>query len=171
MALQPLSVSEFEDRSDMRGAAVPGGTADLIAHIVERYHEVHRIEFPRLIGLARRVEAVHGERADCPRGLGNLLSGMFDDLEDHLHKEEAVLFPAMINGGGPALRRPVIQMMRDHEELGELLDFMADITDHFTPPRGADAAWRTLYAGCRRMDADLREHLLLENRLLFRRFL
>lgn len=61
-------------------------------------------------------------------------------------------------------------MMRDHEELGELLDFMADIADDFTPPEGACATWRTLHAGCNKLDADLREHIDLENNILFRRF-
>lgn len=68
-------------------------------------------------------------------------------------------------------RRPVAEMMRDHVELGELLDSMADITDEFTPPQGACATWRALYAGCGQLDADVREHLHLENNVLFRRFL
>ena len=156
---------------DSPGAPAPSETVDLIAHIIELYHKVHRLEFPKLIAMARRVEGVHGDRSDCPRGLGNLLSEMFEDLEDHQHKEEAVLFPAMINGVGPGLRYPIAQMMRDHVELGELLAFMADLTDDFVAPEGACATWRALYAGCSTLDADLREHIHLENNILFRRFL
>ena len=171
MPLQPLSVSAIAGRPDRFGRAAPVATADLISHIVERYHKAHRIELPRLIGRARRVEAAHVERADCPRGLGNLLSSMFEDLEDHLDQEEAVLFPAMMKGVGRALRRQVSRMMRDHEQLGELLDFMADITDDLTPPEGACDVWRALYSGCGTLDAELRLHIQLENNILFRRFL
>jgi len=167
-----LSALEAELQAlDTPGIHAPAETADLIAHIIERYHKVHRREFPELIELARRVEAVHKARGDCPRGLGNLLSDMFDDLEDHQHKEEAVLFPAMINGMGPFLRDPIDKMMQDHEELGELLAFMADLTDDFVAPEGACATWRALYAGCSKLDMDLREHVHLENNILFRRFL
>lgn len=153
------------------GVHAPAEVPDLIAHIIERYHKVHRLEFPAVIEMARRVESVHQDRADCPRGLAELLSNMFEDLEDHQHKEEAILFPAMIAGMGPVLRHPIARMMQDHEELGELLAFLADLTDDFVPPDGACSTWRALYAGCSKLDADLREHVHLENNILFRRFL
>lgn len=66
-----------------------------------------------------------------------LLSSMFEDLENHQHKEEAILFPAMIAGMGTVLRHPNARMMQDHEDLGELLAFLADLTDNFVPPDGA----------------------------------
>ncbi|WP_339930242.1 iron-sulfur cluster repair di-iron protein [uncultured Brevundimonas sp.] len=167
-----LTALETELRSlDTPGTAAPAETADLIAHIIERYHKVHRVEFPEAIRLARRVETVHQAKADCPRGLAELLTLMFDDLEDHQHKEEAVLFPAMVHGGTPTLRYPIAQMMQEHVELGEQLAFMADLTDDFTPPEGACNTWRALYAACSKLDTDLREHVHLENNILFQRFL
>jgi regulator of cell morphogenesis and NO signaling len=153
------------------GIHAPAETADLIAHIIERYHKVHRCEFPAVIALARRVESVHQDRTDCPHGLANLLSDMFEDLEDHQHKEEAVLFPAMIRGMGQVLRDPIARMMQDHEDLGALLAFMAELTDDFVAPEGACATWRALYAGCSKLDMDLREHVHLENNILFQRCL
>ncbi len=167
-----LSALEAELHAlETSGVHAPAETSDLIAHIIERYHKVHRREFPEVIALARRVESVHQDRIDCPRGLANLLSDMFEDLEDHQHKEEAVLFPAMLKGVGPVLRGPITRMMEDHEELGALLAFMADLTDDFVAPEGACATWRALYAGCGKLDMDLREHVHLENNILFRRFL
>lgn len=156
---------------DAPGFHPPAETADLIAHIIERYHKVHRQEFPGLIEMARRVETLHRDQPECPRGLADLLTGMFEDLEDHQHKEEAVLFPAMIARIGPVLRRPIAQMMRDHEDLGQLLGFLAELTDDFIAPESACGTWRALYAGCARLDADLREHVHLENNVLFPRFL
>ena len=167
-----LSALEAELHSlEPPGVHAPVETADLIAHIIERYHKVHRREFPKVIALARRVESAHKDNTDCPRGLANLLSDMFEDLEDHQHKEEAVLFPAMLKGIGQALRGPITQMMEDHEELGALLAFMADLTEDFVVPEGACATWRALYAGCSKLDMDLREHVHLENNILFRRFI
>ena len=42
----------------------------LIDHILERYHAVHRQQFPELIRLARRVEQVHAEHPACPMLVG-----------------------------------------------------------------------------------------------------
>ena len=44
------------------------GIGELIEHILTRYHAIHRIQLPELIRLAKRVEHVHGERQDCPKG-------------------------------------------------------------------------------------------------------
>jgi regulator of cell morphogenesis and NO signaling len=153
------------------GAHAPAETPGLIAHIIERYHKVHRLEFPAVIDMARQVESEHLANIDCPRGLTDLLCDMFEDLEDHQHKEEAVLFPAMARGVGSVLRDPIARMMHDHHELGALLALMAVLTDDFIAPASACDTWRALYAGCSKLDMDLREHIHLENNILFQRFL
>ena len=66
---------------------------ELVAHVLARYHAVHREQLPELIRLARKVEQVHGDRADCPHGLADQLSSMAQELESHMRKEENVLFP------------------------------------------------------------------------------
>jgi regulator of cell morphogenesis and NO signaling len=59
------------DRSD---DAPPAGTSpELIDHILERYHAVHREQLPELIRMARRVEAVHRDHPAVPTGLADLL--------------------------------------------------------------------------------------------------
>lgn len=169
--LDPAAIEAEFYALERPGVHAPSDALELIAHIIERYHKTHRIEFPPLVEMARRVEAAHRDRADCPRGLAELLSSLFEDLEDHQHREEAVLFPAIIAGTGPVLRDPIRRMMREHQELGELLASIADLTDDFVTPDGACSTWRALYAGCGKLDADLREHVHLENNILFRRFL
>ena len=52
---------------------------ELITHIVTRYHDIHRRDFPQAIALAQKVEAVHAAEAECPRGLSDHLALMFDD--------------------------------------------------------------------------------------------
>lgn len=41
-------------------------TPALIVHILERYHETHRRELPALVGLAQKVETVHGTDPNAP---------------------------------------------------------------------------------------------------------
>ncbi|MFN3582673.1 hemerythrin domain-containing protein [Phenylobacterium sp.] len=146
-------------------------TWKLIAHILERYHETHRREFPEAIRLARKVEAVHAGDADRPTGLADHLALMFDDLDGHQRKEEQVLFPMMMQGGGPMIRFPITRMMAEHAEVDEQLVRLRTLTRDFTPPEGACATWRLLCLTCRKIHDDLIEHMRLENEELFAAFL
>lgn len=78
------------------------GIGELIEHILTRYHAIHRIQLPELIRLAKRVEHVHGERQDCPKGLSSHLALMLDELEQHMQKEEQILFPLLQAGSMPS---------------------------------------------------------------------
>lgn len=146
---------------------VPG----LIELILTRYHETHRREFPEAIRLARKVEAVHAADPECPRGLADHLAFMADDLESHQQREELVLFPMMLNGGSPMIRMPISRMMAEHLDVEDQLTRLRALThDHAAPP-GACHTWQALARACRKLDADLREHMRLENEVLFEHFL
>lgn len=146
-------------------------TPELIAHILKRYHETHRREWPELIALARKVETVHAGHDDAPRGLADLLALIADDLEAHQQKEEQILFPMMLSGAGPMIRHPIARMMIEHEDVEEQLEAMEERTGGLTPPAGACGSWRRLYEGCRKFRDDLRAHIRLEDTVLFPRFM
>lgn len=145
--------------------------AGLIEHILERYHETHRREFPKAIDLARTVERVHAADPACPRGLADHLAIMSDDLEGHQRKEENILFPTMLAGSCGVLRFPISRMMSEHDDVYEQLARLETLTKDFTPPQGACQTWRALSQACRKLDRDLREHMRLENDVLFLHFL
>jgi len=79
------------------------------------------------------------------------------------------LFPMMRRGQSP-LSGPIACMTHEHEDVVEQLHGLARLTNDFTPPDGACNTWRALYALCAEIDADLRDHMHLENNDLFRRF-
>lgn len=158
-------------------AAVPGEQdwvdatpQDLVDHILTRYHAVHREQLPELVRLARKVERVHGERADCPHGLADHLAAMEQELESHMRKEEDVLFPMIVHGRGSLAGAPIAVMRMEHDEHGAALRRLAELTDDLTPPRAACTTWRALYAGLRTFRADLVTHIHTENNILFERF-
>lgn len=150
--------------------AAPKQPSALIAYILENFHDVHRRELEELIRLARRVEAVHKEHPACPHGLGAFLEETAEELEAHMQKEEAVLFPMLGRGLGAMAGMPMQCMRLEHTEHGQRLEELARLTSDFTPPQGACTSWRALYAGCAKLDGDLREHIHLENNLLFPMF-
>ena len=95
--------------------------AQLIEHLLQRYHARHREQLPELIRLASRVEQVHGHHLACPNGLADLLRDIEQELEGHMLKEEQVLFPIMLQGGNPVLDRPIAAMRHEHDSATELL--------------------------------------------------
>ncbi len=150
----------------------PQETAPLIAHILARYHEVHRRELPELVGLAHRVEVVHAKNPDVPRGLADLLEQIQGELELHMRKEEMILFPAMarVEAADGGLEAPISCMRHEHDCHGDRLRELEALTRDFTLPAGACRTWQALYAGCAKLVDDVMEHIHLENNLLFPRF-
>lgn len=160
-----VRVDQENDKS-----AYPDETPELIDHILNRYHETHRRELPELIMLARKVEAVHAENPKVPHGLADLLQDIVDELDVHMQKEEVILFPAMLNQATGMLEGPVMQMRYDHDQLGENLRLLEEITNVFVVPGDGCRSWRALYAGAAKLADDLMEHVHLENNVLFPRF-
>ncbi len=149
---------------------LPQETEALIALILERFHAGHRRDLPELIRLARKVEAVHRERADAPAGLADLLEETAAELESHMQKEESVLFPMMLRGSHPMIGMPISMMRHEHDDHGANLERLAALTGDFTPPADACRTWRALYAGLDRLREELMLHIHTENNVLFPRF-
>jgi regulator of cell morphogenesis and NO signaling len=147
-----------------------GQVSPLIEHIMRRYHDVHLDDFPQAIALARRVESVHGGDAECPHGLADHLQMMAEDLVGHQQKEEEVLFPMMRAGRGSMLRVAIARMQAEHGDLTGQLTRLAALTKDFSTPEGACGTWRGLSQICRKLDRELREHMHLEDTVLFPHF-
>jgi regulator of cell morphogenesis and NO signaling len=174
VAQRGLSLSGVESAlASLRPAlvsAMPRDPALLIDHILKRYHDVHRRELPELIRLAKRVEAVHRDHDAVPAGLAALLEIMSQELETHMLKEEAILFPLMRTGGNPMIVHPIARMRHEHDDHGERLRILEQMTNGFLPPNDACPTWRALYTGLHKLVDDLMEHIHLENNVLFPQF-
>ncbi|MCU0763550.1 MAG: iron-sulfur cluster repair protein YtfE [Hydrogenophaga sp.] len=141
--------------------------AEVIDHILQRYHAVHREQLPELIRMARRVEAVHRESPDVPTGLADHLEAMEAELLDHMDKEENLLFPLLKAGGQGMAHHPIAVMRHEHTSHGAQLERLLALSHDTKPPAGACNTWRALYAGIAQLSDDLISHIHLENNLLF----
>lgn len=148
----------------------PDSTDDLISVIETRYHAVHRQEWPELVRLARRVEVAHKNHPALPSGTAALLERMSVELEDHMQKEERILFPVMRRDDHPMIAQPISVMLAEHDDHGALLRSLEMLTHDFTAPDDACPTWRALYIGAKKLADDLVEHIHLENNVLFPRF-
>jgi regulator of cell morphogenesis and NO signaling len=140
---------------------------DLIDHILDSFHARHREEVPRLIAMASRVEAVHGQKESCPRGLAETLERVGSELESHMQKEEQVLFPMLRAGAVPL--GPIQVMEQEHLEHARNLEELRALAHDYDPPAEACGTWRALYLGLAQLERDVMEHIHLENHVLFPR--
>ncbi|QIG27127.1 iron-sulfur cluster repair protein YtfE [Leclercia adecarboxylata] len=160
LAEQPLE-------KDWRNVAL----AEIINHIIVRYHDRHREQLPEQILQATKVERVHAEKASVPRGLAKSLTMLHEELSSHMMKEEQILFPMIKQGMGSQAMGPISVMESEHDDAGELVEVIKHITHNVTPPADACTTWRAMYNGINEMIDDLMEHISLENNVLFPRAL
>ena len=173
------NIERVESRFSEGGTPEPGGAAGkteptepsaLIEYILQRFHEVHRQQLPELIELATKVESVHADHPDVPRGLTVLLQQMHSELLDHMAKEEGVLFPMLARGGSSFVTHPICVMMSEHEEHAHRLTQLMALTRQATPPADACRTWVRLCTATKTFAEDLQKHIQLENTVLFPQF-
>jgi len=156
--------------------------AELVKHIVEKHHAYVRTEIPRLIALLAKVVRVHGQNHSELQKVQSAFQALAEELTLHLLKEERMLFPYIVqlegaakSGGRPApamfgaVQNPVRMMMMEHDSAGELLRNMREATTGYTVPEDGCMSYRMLYRALPEFEADLHQHIHLENNILFPR--
>lgn len=152
---------------------------DLADFIVDRHHRYVQGAIPALRKLLAALAPRH-LRADA---VARLFDELADELESHLAKEEHLLFPAIRTLARARRERkpqaalfvtllhPIRVMGTEHAEAIRMLDLIRRESDHYAPPADASDAWRECYRQLARFDADLQEHIHLEDEILFPRAL
>ena len=100
----------------------------------------------------------------------------------HMMKEEMMLFPYIVRmeeavlGNEPVLpppfgtvRNPVAMMMREHDGAGEDLREIRAASNGYSAPADGCITYQTLYGALAEFEADLHQHIHLENNVLFPR--
>jgi len=156
--------------------------SELLAHIQGTHHVYTREEIARLGPLFDKVCSVHcGNHPELPH-LREVFSGLAEELTTHLMKEEMVLFPYILRmeeavvAKEPVLpppfgsvRNPVAMMMNEHDGAGSALRNMRQISNGYAAPPDACISFQTLYRALAAFEADLHQHIHLENNVLFPR--
>jgi regulator of cell morphogenesis and NO signaling len=152
----------------------PAGIGALVGHIQQTYHVPLRQELPRLAMMMEKVVSRHGEHfpevlLPLQRTLGRLQS----ELLHHMTKEDAGLFPALVQleAGGELepewLQAPVEMLEAEHADAGAALAEMRRLTGGFMPPPDACPTFKGLYFGLAQLEHDMHLHVHLENNVLF----
>jgi len=145
---------------------------ELIDHILSAFHGPLRHELPRLESLARQVLEAHG--AEDPATLEEVNStflGLKAEMEDHMAKEEQILFPMIERGQGFMADGPIAVMEQEHDSAQRALRRLRELTNDYEAPVEADGTWKALCHGLAALEESLHRHIHLENDILFPRAL
>lgn len=156
--------------------------ADLIDLIVTKHHGYIKTEIPRLSHLANKVAAKHGPTHPETVKVNEFFAQIAEELTMHLMKEEQILFPYIVRMEESVLEKnavipppfgtvqnPIRMMVSEHDSAGEVLRQMRAVTENYKVPEDACTSFRTLYTGLIEFEADLHQHIHLENNILFPR--
>jgi regulator of cell morphogenesis and NO signaling len=154
----------------------------LMTYIVDTHHSFTRQEMERLSALLEKVCAVHGQKHPELLEVKLLFQELCSDLTPHMFKEEQVLFPYLERLEAAAtnqralppppfgtVRNPVRMMMLEHDTAGDLLQRIRAVSADYTVPADGCPSYQTLYQALVAFEADLHQHIHLENNLLFPR--
>jgi regulator of cell morphogenesis and NO signaling len=165
---------------DANWVAAPLG--DLTRHIREKHHQYVRQAIARIALLIEKVNAKHGKNHREIADIERLFLAVGREMLMHMQKEELILFPFIdaleqaANGQGSleppffqTVQNPIFAMMREHDAAGDLVKQIREASGAYKAPADACTSYTALYKELREFEADLHQHVHLENNILFPR--
>jgi len=151
----------------------------LIEHIVSTHHTYVRSALPTIARYLAKLVEVHGARHPELGRVAAYFDQARGDLEQHLLKEEQVLFPYVRDlalatetcGGSRSpfgtVENPIRMMEREHREVADALRVIRELTNGYTAPADGCTTYEVCMAELARFERDLHRHVHLENNVLF----
>lgn len=149
---------------------------ELADHIEATHHAYLREELPRLDFMTEKVSRVHGEKDERLFRMREAFVALKAELEPHMTKEEKILFPLIrqleasqssseFHCGSVA--NPIRQMEHEHDQAGNALEILREVTDGYEPPEWACNTYRAMLDSLQKLEADMHQHVHKENNVLF----
>ncbi|MBP7775727.1 MAG: iron-sulfur cluster repair di-iron protein [Acidobacteria bacterium] len=154
----------------------------LADHVETVHHRFVEERGPVIQQYLAKLCKVHGGRHPELFQLAEEFNACVAAMAEHMHKEEAVLFPFVRSlgqserAGAPlpqpsfgSVENPVHMMMADHLEEGERFERMAALSNGFTTPADGCATYSAAFSMLKDFEEDLHRHIHLENNIMFPR--
>jgi regulator of cell morphogenesis and NO signaling len=183
---QVIDSLEMAEESSLATKAVHVWTteplSDLASYITNTHHKYTREEIARLRPLLLKVCSVHGKNHSELFSIQTSFEGLAQELTMHMMKEEKVLFPYIVRieeasiEGSPfvpapfgTVQNPIAMMVHEHDTAGNALQAMREASKNYQVPPDACISYETLFNALHDFEADLHQHIHLENNILFPR--
>ena len=180
-------LTEMESvQKDAGGRSMPFvemSQAQLVNHIIVHHHYYVRKAMPVIMGQLEKIAAKHGEHYPYMIKVKELFGIIQNEMDQHMRKEEVVLFPRIVEverelGIDPNLQipkdylsGPISMMENEHDQAGDIMFQIRGLTDNYKVPSGACTTFQVCLAGLSEFENDLHQHVHLENNILFPRVL
>ncbi len=150
--------------------------SELTDYIVETHHNYLKKVLPELGELTTKILRVHGKNhGDVLSRVHRLFHNLKTELEQHLIKEEEILFPMVKDydkhptaGLIDSINRVMNETEAEHEAAGDILKELRRITDQYWVPEDGCATYRMTFKKLEELETDLFQHIHLENNILFK---
>jgi regulator of cell morphogenesis and NO signaling len=151
----------------------------LIDFIVSTHHAYVRSSMPRIARYLTKLEEVHGSRHPEISRVAAYWDQMRGDLEQHMLKEEQVLFPYVrdlaehsdscgrTQSPFGTVENPIRMMEREHREVSGALRIIRELTRGYRAPEDGCTTYAICMAELQSFERDLHRHVHLENDVLF----
>lgn len=156
--------SELEVIGDDFAAMKP---VELSLFIENTHHTYLKETLPVISDLLSMVLRIHGgkhnELYDIHKNFGILKT----DLEQHLIKEETILFPLLkVGKDREKINRYTAEILQEHEVVGDVLRKIRKASNKYTVPEDGCDTYRKAYKMLEELQNDLHQHVHLENNIL-----
>ncbi|HLP17409.1 MAG TPA: iron-sulfur cluster repair di-iron protein [Bacteroidota bacterium] len=152
----------------------------LLTYIVNNHHAYVRKMIPVLLTHTQKIARVHGENHPELVEIAEHFRHVADELTSHMHKEEAILFPAILslidakkNGRAGlasafgSVKNPIRMMESEHESAGDAFYAIRSLSSGYTVPPDGCTTYSITYQELQDFEQDLHQHVHLENNILF----
>lgn len=151
---------------------------ELINHINNTHHVKTFTLLKEIDPLMTKVFRVHfAHLPEVLTTVHKLFGTLKCEIEEHLVKEEEVLFPLMLkyeNAKDESEKEELLENIKlitsEHEAAGDILKELEEVTNDYKAPEWACTSFKILYQKLNELEKDLFVHIHKENNILFKRY-
>lgn len=151
-------------------------------HIINTHHVYVRKAMPEISALSEKVAKVHGSEHTETIEIAKVFAELAPALEEHMAGEEKYLFPyidkllnAKRNGeklpkpGFGSIDKPLQHHYEDHNNAWNSMMKINELSKGYQLPEDACGTYTALYQHLQEFENDLKQHIHVENEILFGR--
>lgn len=166
---------EFREKNEEFTDWAKEKPSKLVDYIVGKHHAYLKEELPKISELIFKILKVHGKNHEELFKIHKLFNTLRTELEEHLIKEEELLFPMIkeyevekSNLNKQKILNVLDELEKEHVGAGDIIKELREITEHYTEPKGVCKTFELTYKNLMKLEQDTFQHIHLENNILFK---